>query len=171
MPRGVFERKPRCTAIRETARCRPCGWVWRPTTGFSAEPCPHCGVRKDVRKREHQPDVVDLKKWRAANPQATRERSTRLTREYRSSALLLVGRGVVACVRCRCDRPELLEINHKNGGGAQEIAGRSQQYIRDIVTLKRGVEDLELLCKPCNSVHALELLHGALPFRVVWGSE
>jgi len=32
---------------------------------------------------------------------------------------------------------------------------------------KRAAE-LELLCKPCNAVHALELKHGHLPFRVIW---
>ena len=34
--------------------------------------------------------------------------------------------------------------------------------------LKRTVDDLELLCRPCNAVHALELLHDPLPFVVVW---
>ena len=169
MPRGVFPRKPKYAgAFKDVARCKPCGWSWRPSSGYATEACPNCGASKDVRKREHAPDVADLNAWRKANPDRAAERSTALTREYRKSALMIVGRADVRCIRCACDRTELLEINHKNGGGAADLKGRSPQFYRDIVTLRRPVDDLELLCRPCNAVHALELLHGPLPFTVLW---
>jgi hypothetical protein len=33
---------------------------------------------------------------------------------------------------------------------------------------KRTTEDLELLCRPCNALHWLEMKYGPLPMRVVW---
>jgi hypothetical protein len=61
-----------------------------------------------------------------------------------------------------------LEINHVNGGGGKEMKSLGNKFYREIARLRRDVEDLELLCRPCNAVHALELKHGPLPFRVVW---
>jgi hypothetical protein len=37
-----------------------------------------------------------------------------------------------------------------------------------IAKMDRDVDDLELLCRPCNAVHYLEMRHGPLPFRIVW---
>lgn len=151
--------------IREVATCRSCCWVWRPSTGRYVEACPRCGIPKDVRKR-HVPvrNRERLAEYNRLNP----GRSTKGTRATRRSVLLLVGNGDVHCVRCGCDNPSLLEVNHKDGGGAKEIKGRSQQFYRDITSLRRKTDDLELLCKPCNAVHALELKHGPLPFVVIW---
>src|SRR5690349_5266768 len=81
---------------------------------------------------------------------------------------MLVGRGSVLCIRCGCDRPEMLEINHKNGGGREELRRLKTTFYRMIARLERAVDDLELLCRPCNAVHALELRHGPLPFKVTW---
>lgn len=158
-------REVQARRIREVATCRGCQWVWRPSTGRINEPCPKCGKNKDVRHRPGVPrNLPGLQAWREKNPNY----STEGTRRYRRSALLLVGGGEIRCVRCSCDREELIEINHKCGGGAKELRGRSPQFYRDIASLRRRTDDLELLCKPCNAVHALELLHGPLPFRVVW---
>lgn len=103
--------------------------------------------------------------YRGSVPGYSRENGRRV----RKTALLLVGGGIVRCVRCGCDRAELIEINHKNGGGAKEIKGKGSRMVRDIALLRRAVGDLELLCKPCNAVHALELKHGPLPFVITWG--
>lgn len=43
-------------------------------------------------------------------------------------------------------------------------------FYREIAKLRRAVDDLELLCRPCNAIHYLELKHGPLPFRVVWSA-
>ena len=152
------------TPIKDVVSCKQCEWTWRPTTGFGHEACPKCGKIKSVRKREHKPNVAAVKEWRAHRPGYATEKD----REYRRRAVLLVGRGVLSCVRCACDRHELLEINHINGGGGKELKGAGHRFYRDIALLKRPTDDLELLCRPCNAVHALELKHGPLPFRVVW---
>lgn len=169
MPRGIYTRTPRSAAsVKAVATCRYCSWAWQPKSGFIVERCPRCDREKDVRIRPQCAHKIDtLKSWRAARPGY----STEANKRVRKTALLLIGRGVVECIRCHCDRPELLEINHKNGGGQRDLRGRSQQFYRDIALLKRPIDDLELLCKPCNAVHALELQHGALPFKVQWESK
>ncbi len=154
------------TPIKEVVACRACLWTWKPSTGFGHEACPQCGKVRSVRDRNYEgrKNIEAVKAWRAHRPGYATEKD----REYRRRAVLLVGRGDLRCVRCLCDRPPLLEINHKNGGGGQEMKGVGHKFYRDIALMRRTVEDLELLCKPCNAVHALELKHGPLPFRVIW---
>lgn len=155
------------TPIKPVVSCRVCFWTWKPSTGFDVERCPKCGKVRSVRDRDSKgrKNIVAVSEWRAHRPGY----ATIKEQEYRRRALMLVGRGVLGCVRCGCDRPDVLEINHKAGGGGKELRACGNRFYRDIARLKRGVEDLELLCKPCNAVHALELKHGPLPFRALWG--
>jgi hypothetical protein len=56
----------------------------------------------------------------------------------------------------------LLEINHKNGGGTKESRTTPDGSIgmyRRIVDGRRGIDDLELLCKICNTIHLVELMY------------
>ena len=155
----------RATLYKEVVACRQCDATWRPNATRTHENCPNCGKRKDVRLRKSAPrNLEGLKAWRAANPGY----STEWERRYRRRALLVIGSGSIVCVRCGCDRPELIEINHINGGGGKELKGLGNKWHRQIAKLERATDDLELLCRPCNAVHALELKHGPLPFRVVW---
>lgn len=88
-------------------------------------------------------------------------------RENRRKALLKIGGGKLSCVRCGDSRYELLEINHKNGGGTQERKTlRGSTICSSIIKGRRRTDDLELLCRPCNLVHAAELLSGKT-YRVV----
>ncbi len=74
------------------------------------------------------------------------------------------------CANCGCDDIRLLEVNHKNGGGGKEMEkGRnSMAFYRDIIALRRPVDDLEILCRVCNAKHYLEMQYGKLPIAVVW---
>ena len=157
------------TPIKAVVACRACAWTWKPSTGFGHEACPHCGKIRSVRDRNYEAkkNVEALKVWRAHRPGYATEKD----REYRRRAVVRVGGGVLACVRCGCDQVQLIEINHKNGGGGKELKASGHKFYRDIALLRRDVGDLELLCKPCNAVHALELKHGPLPFKVVWSGE
>lgn len=167
MPKGIFARKPRGkTPLKDRVACRGCDWTWRPYSGFGNEACPKCGKVRSVTVRtyEKKKNIASIAAFRSANPGYSKE----WERRYRKRALMIVGRGLISCVRCQCDRLELIEINHKNGGGSKELRGLGHKWHRMIARLERHVDDLELLCKPCNSVHALELKYGPLPFRVVW---
>ena len=49
-----------------------------------------------------------------------------------------------------------------------ELRTKGTQLYHDIASGKRKTDDLELLCKPCNAIHYLELKFGKLPMRVIW---
>lgn len=92
--------------------------------------------------------------------------------EYRRQAMTMLGG--VKCEKCGCDRYELLEINHKNGNGAKELRSKWKtlsNFVRAIVLGKRKTDDLNVLCRPCNAVHYLEMKHGPLPFQIEWRYE
>lgn len=163
----VPRRKPWSkTAIKSIVACKACDWTWKPSTGFGHEPCPKCNTIRSVRDRNYdgKANIASLKKHISGGGR----RTTEWDRTYRRRAVMLVGRGILACSRCGCNRPDLLEINHKNGGGGVELRALKGKFYRAIAKMDRSVDDLELLCRPCNAVHALELKFGPLPFRVVW---
>jgi hypothetical protein len=85
----------------------------------------------------------------------------------RKRLLELVGRGKINCIHCGCDRQELLEINHINGGGTRENAHPGKFY-HGVVLGRRGIEDLELRCNVCNALHYLEMKYGNTGYSIVW---
>jgi hypothetical protein len=87
--------------------------------------------------------------------------------------------GGVKCVYCGCSDIRLLEVNHKNGGGNQERygtrkrkreMGQGYSFYLDIIMGRRKTDDLEVVCKPNNSVHYLELIYPDVKghFKVIW---
>jgi len=79
------------------------------------------------------------------------------------------------CVNCGCDDTRFLEINHIKGGGWKErrsLKKKDPNVSIDFVLLiqrgKRDVEDLNLLCRVCNSIDHLERVHGKTGLSVVW---
>ena len=79
------------------------------------------------------------------------------------------------CAMCGCDDIRLLEINHIKGGGNKEwkrMRGVNHSSNQNLTMLiqkgKRGTEDLNLLCRVCNSIDHLERVYGNTGLRVVW---
>jgi len=79
------------------------------------------------------------------------------------------------CAMCGCDDTRFLEVNHIKGGGVKEREGYkdgghklSHNMILLIFNGKRNLEDLNLLCRACNSIDHLERVHGTTGLRVVW---
>jgi len=79
------------------------------------------------------------------------------------------------CAMCGCDDTRFLEVNHIKGGGRKEQKGfkdedhaSSQNIIMLIHKGKRDVEDLNLLCRICNSIDHLERVYGKTGLRVIW---
>jgi len=79
------------------------------------------------------------------------------------------------CAVCGCDDTRFLEVNHIKGGGVKEREGYkdgghklSHNMILLIYYGKRGLEDLNLLCRACNSIDHLERAYGNTGLRVVW---
>ncbi|MCH8324664.1 MAG: hypothetical protein IH813_06150 [Thaumarchaeota archaeon] len=84
----------------------------------------------------------------------------------------------IKCAMCGCDDTRFLEVNHIKGGGVKErIAYRNEKHneshnmILLIHTGKRGLEDLNLLCRACNSIDHLERVYGHTGLRVVWDKQ
>ena len=96
-----------------------------------------------------------VQRWRTENPEKQKLARQRAYNNRKIKAMVMVGGAV--CVRCGCDELHALEFNHKNGGGASEHRQNNNTPIVDrILTMKRGVDDLEILCRVCNSLDHLE---------------
>ena len=79
------------------------------------------------------------------------------------------------CAMCGCEDTRFLEVNHIKGGGNKERKklskngkDESQNMILLIHKKKRGIEDLNLLCRACNAVDHLEREFGKTGLKVVW---
>ena len=76
--------------------------------------------------------------------------------DRRVKAMLLVSKtGRVECNRCKCDELLFLEFNHVNGGGCKEYRENRTSMEEKILFNKRGVDDLEILCRICNALDYL----------------
>lgn len=80
-------------------------------------------------------------------------------KKVRLDALLIVGRGVLKCVNCGIGDIDMLQINHINGDGNKDkrakLTGWTMMYA--IRNGKRVIDDLNLLCSPCNWAHWLNI--------------
>ena len=93
--------------------------------------------------------------------------------EFRKKILQKINRHL-KCERCNCDDWRFLEINHKDGYGEKDrrVFGRGASFLSKINCGQRSTDDLELLCRPCNAIHYLELKYKRpLPMQVVWRPE
>ena len=104
------------------------------------------------------------------NKKKCNEITKRYKKKVRYTVLKMISGGIPHCVRCGCDDERFLEVNHKNGGGNKERqkGKRAQQFYWDIYMKRRKTDDLELLCRVCNSRHYLELKYGKLPYKIIW---
>ena len=92
-----------------------------------------------------------------------------LRQQRRFKILNIISNNNPVCVRCGCDDIRLLEVNHKNGGGRKESgSGNQSKFCADILHGRREINDLELLCRVCNSRHYLELKYGQLPYIIIY---
>jgi len=78
------------------------------------------------------------------------------------------------CAMCGCDDTRFLEVNHIDGGGRKEQSKLRNEHQNMILLIhhgKRGLEDLNLLCRACNSIDHLERVYGHTSLRVVWDKQ
>jgi len=104
------------------------------------------------------------------NPDYYKNKCKKSTKKRRIKAFKKI-QEKIECVRCGCNDIRLLEINHKNGGGRQTDFknNRGGAYmVQAIVKDIRKTNDLEILCRPCNNIHYLEMKYGKLPIKVIW---
>ena len=131
------------------------------------------------------------RRWRLANPDRVRERNRRWHEAhprpylaYRYMMLQAIQAGgwdrvmgdeEPRCAGCGCDDWELLEVNHRNGGGSRDLQGLHEKggLTRQVFNGHRAVDDLDLRCRPCNAVdYLIRLWPGKTRFpKVVWAPE
>ena len=96
-----------------------------------------------------------VKRWRDANPEKQALVRLRAYRNRKTKAFRVIGEP--KCVRCGCDELDFLEFNHKNGGGCKEYRNSKNQPMMDrILTNKRDIKGLEIVCRVCNALDFLE---------------
>ena len=88
-------------------------------------------------------------------------------KELRLNALKVVGRGIYKCADCGCTDTRVLEINHLNGGGTKEMKNKRTVFYNSIVKGTRKIDDLNILCKPCNIAYTLQKKFG-VRYKIVW---
>jgi len=77
----------------------------------------------------------------------------------------------IKCANCGCNDTRFLEVNHIKGGGSKEHKVRGDGMKNMILIIrsgKRGTENLNLLCRACNSLDHLERMYGKTGLSVVW---
>lgn len=76
------------------------------------------------------------------------------------------------CVYCGCNILNALEINHKHGGGRQEMKDRRKTFLLDIQAGRRPIDDLEIVCGICNAWHRLtKLLNIPDGWTIQWSQQ
>jgi hypothetical protein len=120
-------------------------------------------------RREYMKDYMRLRRKNTA-PEILRETERRYWRKLKIRVLDHLGGP--RCCNCGCDVIDILEINHINGGGHQELEvvykGNLKQYYRDILNGKLNKENYNVLCKVCNALHYVEELKGIKGHIVIW---
>jgi len=96
-----------------------------------------------------------------------RDQRREYDRRLREKVLILLGG---KCINCGCDEFEVLEINHKNGGGRKErYTNRARQFYLHILNGTRKTDDLELTCIICNAYHKAKVLRKAKSnWKIIW---
>lgn len=67
--------------------------------------------------------------------------------------------GGAVCCNCGCDELKYLEINHINGGGTKELKKIKGTLTRFILSGRRNLKDLNVLCRTCNAMDFLQKKH------------
>lgn len=110
-----------------------------------------------------------VKKWRDNNPEKQRLARRRAYLNRKIKALRTVGE--VKCKRCGCDEVQFLEFNHIEGNGCKEWRKNGRVATMEmILSKKRGIEGLEILCRVCNSLDYLERKNknSSLRYKIIW---
>ena len=83
-------------------------------------------------------------------------------KEMKERAFIMVGRGRVECGRCGNKDARMLQVNHRNGNGGLERRTKvvAREICDDIVSGKRKIDDLDLLCEMCNWATHIEKKYG-----------
>ncbi len=108
------------------------------------------------------------RRYRRKHPERVIEIRKRQYNARKLRALRLIGDA--KCKRCGCDELDYLEFNHKDGNGCQEWRKNTMSLVDRILSKKRDINDLEILCRVCNALEFLERKNNNHRgrFTIVW---
>jgi hypothetical protein len=120
--------------------------------------------KKEILERSHDYYNAHRKKcleidkcYRNTHKKERAEENRKYRRKIRLQALNKLGGS--KCIRCGCKEFDLLEINHRKGGGVFERKHcYSMGFYRSIIDGTRPIDDLEVVCMVCNAAHTAEVL-------------
>lgn len=171
--------KAATTLVRDRVICRKCFRYHENLDKKTTIWCESCSRWLDAKYRPFDPSTAKDPEKAAARLAAMKayDREHKLSRAAKSRERIRltnfnrVSNNNPVCENCGCNDLRILEINHINGGGTKEREGgkSSNQFATDIYMGRRGVDDLNLLCKVCNALHYLEMKFGKLPIKVTYG--
>lgn len=121
-----------------------------------------------VRRRGREKAMVRRKK----DPERWKASARARTKRIHLRALGLVSRGRLMCCRCGCDDVSILQINHINGGGSRECRTGTPSFYGRILSGRRTISDLNILCAVCNWLDHVERTHPEIRgrYRLEWAS-
>lgn len=95
----------------------------------------------------------NTRRYRSRHPEKVKESRLRVYNNRKKRAFDMLG-GCV-CVNCGCKELSFLEINHINGKGWDEFKKYGNTSVDRILSGKRKLEGLNVLCRVCNALDHL----------------
>jgi protein-arginine kinase activator protein McsA len=173
----MIPRKARTKAkLKKRIICKKCFIVFENISLKNLTDCPNCGKIIDARIRTEESRIYNKKnpdrllKYKQYDKTNKKERGKISRERVRKVVFNLLSNNNPICENCNCDDVRLLEVNHKNGGGSQELKGGkdTNKFMWDIYMGRRKTEDLNLLCRVCNALHYLELKYGKTKHTIIY---
>jgi hypothetical protein len=105
-----------------------------------------------------------------------KERRDIYAKKYRNSkriqAMNLISNNNIICNNCGCNNINILEINHINGGGREERRVNNYRcsihFYKAIINGTRSIDDLNILCKICNTLHYISLKFKNIKYNITY---
>lgn len=152
---------------RKCAICQVEFKPYRPSNIYCSGKCRRQNWLNGWYKDNQERQRINAKAYYQANKQRELARGKRRNAKDALAAKKLVNPRL-ECANCGCDIVELLEFNHINGGGYNEIRKLGKHIPREILAGRRAVDDLNLLCHVCNHLHYVEMKGYPGAFKVTF---
>jgi len=133
----------------------------------------HPEANREYRKEYYKQNREKVRECAKEHYIRNRDNILRYTKNYRAKRKLEIlqkisGLEKPICSNCGCDDLRFLEVNHINGGGRLEDKKFKNLLYNRIINGKRKVDDLNVLCKMCNSLHYLQIKYSNVPAKIIW---
>lgn len=166
----------RKTKLKKRIICRTCFIAFENKSTKIRTNCPCCGkvidarIRTEWAKKYNKKHPERVKGYKQYDKKYKKERGKVCRERVRKVVFNIISNNKSVCANCGCDDLRFLEVNHINGGGNKELqkGKNTNVFMWNIYMGRRKTDDLNLLCKVCNSLHYLGLKYGKTRHRVIY---